>query len=69
MLLPVRVKRARAGLRQAAAAADDAAVGQRVGVIEDQGAVAQATLRAGQDSPLPPLPICSVPAVIVVAPL
>ena len=59
---------ARAGLRQTAAAADDAAEGQRVGVIEDQRAVVDQ--RAGaQEPPLPPLPSCSVPAEIVVPPV
>ena len=61
---------ARAGLRQAAAAADDAAEGQVVGVVENQRVLL--SRHAGpvpRSSPLPPLPTCSVPAEIVVPPV
>ena len=70
MLLPDSVSMPDARLRQAAAAADDAAVGQRVGLVENQrGASLRMTLGLARNSPLPPLPTCSVPAETVVVPL
>ena len=60
---------ARAGLRQAAVAADDAAEGRGGGRLKTRLPLSSTPLLLPSAAPLPPLPTCSVPAEIVVPPL
>ena len=69
MLLPSKRQNARAGLRQAAAAADEPPKVELSVWLKTRLPLSRHAALLPIDAPLPPLPTCSVPAEIVVLPL